>query len=301
MDGSVLRIAKTINSPLPLIPITRIDGFKFNPDLLRVKDYVLLDYSELFWNVENVDTHVFGLNTSQFPEQFPGDEWQKFEDFVHNNPPKIYFKRELLNKDKTDWLCPIDYVCWVEPPPVQSKEDYLNRPVQVFFYWGRSHEERVRLHGGIWLNSSHNGASICDNLYFYNDFLKEESNPKKWVTLNTPHYSRVDISHLLAVNGASKLSVSLFGAGKKCFRTTGESPVNSLMVMQNSETCYSYPWRHGENCLMFPQTQVDVKWLDEFLQRDDLYEIYRSGVENTHNYKVGEYVNNYILPKINQL
>lgn len=301
MDGSVLRIAQQINSPYPIVPITRIEGFVFNPALFELDKYVLLDYSELHWNTENTDTHLFGKNTSDFPDQFPGEEWKKFDDFARNQPPVIYFKRELLNKDRSDFVHPIDYPCWVEPPPIQSREEFNSRPIEVFFFWGRSHEERVWLHSSIWSNTSRNGASVCDNIYQYQQFIQEESNPKKWVTLYMPHYSRIDISHLLTINGQSKLSVSLFGAGRKCFRTTGESPVNSLMVMQNSEACYTYEWVHGENCLMFPGTEVDVTLLDEFLKRDDLYDIYCKGVETAHKYKAPDYFNNYVNPLINNL
>lgn len=300
MDGSVLRIANEINSLYPIVPITRIEGFKFNPDLLSLDKYVLLDYSELYWNSDNTDTHLFGKNTSDYPEQFPGDDWKKFDDFVREQPPVVYFKRELLNKDRSDFIHPIDYPCWVEPPPIQSKEDFNKRPLEVFFFWGRSHEERVSLHSQIWSNSSRNGASINDNVYQIQNFLAEESNPKKWVTLYMPHYSRIDISNLLGINGFSKLSVSLFGAGRKCFRTTGESPVNSLMVMQKSESCYTYEWEHGVNCLMFPETKVDVTLLDEFLKRDDLYEIYCKGVETINRYKIHNYINNHIQPIINK-
>jgi len=300
MDGSVLRIAQHINSPYPIVPITRIEGFVFNPELLKLDKWILLDYSELWWNSENTDTHLFGRNTEDFPQQFPGDEWKKFDDFVREQPPVIYFKRELLNKDRSDFVHPIDYPCWVELPPIQTKEEFNNRLIEVFYFWGRSHEERCRLHSSVWSNSSRNGASICDNIYQYQQFIQEESNPKKWVTLYMPHYSRIDISHLLAINGQSKLSVSLFGAGRKCFRTTGESPVNSLMVMQKSEACYTYKWEHGVNCLMFPQTEVDVTLLDEFLKRDDLWEIYCKGVETVQKYKITNYLNDYIHPLLNK-
>ena len=129
MDGSVLRIASQINSPYPIVPITRIEGFVFNPALFELDKYVLLDYSELHWNTENTDTHLFGKNTSDFPDQFPGEEWKKFDDFARNQPPVIYFKRELLNKDKSDFVHPIDYPCWVEPPPIQSREEFNSRPI----------------------------------------------------------------------------------------------------------------------------------------------------------------------------
>lgn len=299
MDGSVLRIAQHINSPIPIVPITRIEGFRFNPELLKLDKYVLLDYSELYWNSENTDTHLFGKNTNDYPQQFPGEDWKQFDDFIRGNPPVVYFKRELLNKDRSELVHTIDYPCWAEIPPIQSRNEFNKRVVEVFFFWGRSHEERVKLHSSFWSNSSRNGASICDNIYQYQKFIQEESNPKKWVTLYMPHYSRIDISHLLNINGQSKLSVSLFGAGRKCFRTTGESSVNSVMVMQNSEANYTYPWVHGANCLMFPDTKADVTLLDEFLQRPELYEIYCNGVENTRKYQIDNYVNNYILPIIN--
>ena len=110
LDGSVVRIAQHIDTGgIPLLPMTRIEGYKFNPELLKLKEYILLDYSELYWNSENEDTHLFGKNTHEFPEQFPGDEWKRFEDFVRTNPPKIYFKRELKKKDVGGNIYPIDY------------------------------------------------------------------------------------------------------------------------------------------------------------------------------------------------
>jgi len=137
MDGSALRIANHIKSSVPLIPMTRIEGFKFNPALLNLDKYVLLDYSELWWNSENTDTHLFGKNTNDFPEIFKGDEWKKFDDFVREKPPLVYFKRELLNKDRSDFVHPLDYPCWVEVPPIQTRDEYNARPLSVFFYWGR--------------------------------------------------------------------------------------------------------------------------------------------------------------------
>lgn len=299
LDGSVVRIAQHIDTGgIPLLPMTRIEGYKFNPELLKLKEYILLDYSELYWNSENEDTHLFGKNTHEFPEQFPGDEWNKFEDFVRTNPPKIYFKRELKKKDVGGNVHCVDYPCWTAPYPIQTKQEFDNRVLEVFHFWGRSHEERVRFHSEVWANSSRNGASVCDNIFSFNDFIRWEGNPKKWASFYMPHYCRVDIKQILAINGMAKLSVSLFGAGKKCFRTTGESPVNSVMVMQDSDLAYSYEWIHEYNCLKFPTTKIDMPLLDEFVKRDDLYEIYLLGMNTVDKYRINNYVNNYIQPII---
>lgn len=289
LDGSVLRITEMVNSPVPIVPITRIDGFVFNPELFKLNNYILLDYSELFWYNNNTDTHIFGKNTHKFYEQFPGDEWKKFDEFVAKKPPEIYFKRELNKKDKTDTILPIDYPSWVEPVPIQSKQEYNNRPINVFFFWGRSSEYRVKFHSDVWANSSRNGAAVCDNMYYLDGFLSQEQSPNKWVTLNIPHYARIDIGQILGVNGLSKLSVSMWGSGKKCFRDA-EAPVNSLMVMQESDILHTFEWINGVNCLKVPSAEMEVSVIDEFLKKDNLYEIYLNGVENLNNYRYSNYI-----------
>jgi len=297
MDGSVLRIAREINSPYPIVPITRIEGFKFNPDLLTIDKYILLDYSELWWNTENTESHLFGKNTSDYPEIFKGEDWKRFDDFVRDNPPLVYFKRELLKQDVTENIVPIDYPCWTNPYPVQTKEEFDARPINVFNFWGRSHEVRVKLHGDIWINSSRNGASICDNPYFLNSFLAEEKNPNKWVTLSIAHYSRQPIEAILGINGASKLSVSMRGAGRKCFRHA-ESPTNSVMIMEWSDLAWAYDWEHGFNCIKMIREPI---WeIEDALTRSDLHEIYLNGMETIDKYRTPRYIAEYVLPIINK-
>jgi hypothetical protein len=282
MDGSVLRIAQHINSPIPIVPITRIEGFKFNDGLLALDKYILLDYSELWWNTENTDTHLFGKNTGDFPEIFKGDDWRRFDDFVRDNPPLLTLKRELLKKDISENILPIDYPMWTNPYPIESHDDFLSRPINCFSYWGRSNENRVKLHADFWLNSSHNGASICDNLFYLELFLREEQNNNKWVTLNVPHYVRQPIENILAINGLSKLSVSMNGSGRKCFRHA-ESPANSIMVTEENELAWQFDWVHGDNCIKFDKGK-EIETIELALTMSNLYEIYCSGVENANKY-----------------
>ena len=215
LDGSAVRIAQHIDTgSLPILPVTRVEGFEFNEDLRGVKDWVMLDYSELHWFSENTETHLFGVNTHKFDEVFKGDEWAKFEDWVRENPPKLYLKRELLKQDVSDNVLPMDYCSWYSPYPIENKEQFNQRPISCFFYWGRSSEYRVQFHADVWTKSN---AAVCDNLYYLNPFLQEESNPRKFVTVNVPHYARQPIENILAINGLSKLSVSMRGSGRKCF------------------------------------------------------------------------------------
>mgnify|MGYP007031183161 CR=1 FL=1 len=300
LDGSVVRIASYIEAAtdIPILPLTRIHNFKFNPELLTLDKYILLDYCELHWDTKNEDSHLFGKNTASFSNIFEGDEWIKFDEFVKEKPPFFYFKRELKKKDVGGNIFPVDYPCWTNPYPIESKEQFEQRPVNVFYYWGRSHEDRVQLHGDIWKNSSKNGASICDNIYYFNAFMQEEKSINKWVTLNTPHYSRVDISNILTINGVSRLSVSMPGSGVKCFRNS-ESPVNSIVIFPDDDLAWAYPWVHGQNCIRMSGDPIES--IEKALQRKDLYEIYIKGMETIDKYRIGNYVNNYIKPIINNL
>lgn len=289
-------VLKNVNSTLPLVLITRLDDYEFNTELLNLKEYVLIDFSELGWDKEFKDSHIFGKNTSDFKYRFDSPEWDKLDGWVKNNPPKYHFIREILKKDITDTVLPIDYPCYATPYPVENREHFNSRPVNVFNFWGRSSEDRVKVHAEFWTHSSVNGASICDNMYYINKFLNEEHNPNKWVTLNIPHFSRVDIQNIYNINGLSKLSLSLKGCGNKCFRH-GESPVNSIMVMEDNGITFAYEWVHGVNCIKFKGDPISA--IEQALKRDDLYDIYLRGLENIDKYRIDNYTKNYIEKIIN--
>lgn len=290
LDGSAVRIAQHIDTgSLPILPVTRVEGFEFNEDLRGVKDWVMLDYSELWWSSENTETHLFGVNTYKFDEIFKGDEWAKFEDWVRENPPKLYLKRELLKQDVSDNVLPMDYCSWHNPYPIENKEQFNQRPISCFFYWGRSSEYRVQFHADVWTKSN---AAVCDNLYYLNPFLQEESNPRKFVTVNVPHYARQPIENILAVNGLSKLSVSMRGSGRKCFRHA-ESPSNSVMVTEANDLAWQFDWVDGVNCIKFFDIFPDI---NKALENPNLYEIYVEGVNNANKYHYTNY-----FPHINKI
>ncbi len=285
IDPVVYDILKGINSPVPLVPITRLENFVFNEELLKLDKWILVDYSEYGWDYHWFYTPMLGDDHDKSPF-YPGDEWKKMEDFIRDRPPVLTFKRELLKRDATQNVLPIEYPAFNEIPEPQSKEAYDKRPFEVFFNWGLSHPSRPKLHGKIWEGSTYLGYSVCDNLTILDKFMVNEHG-RKWLTINTQWYARFEMKDILMVNGMAKLSVALFGAGRRCFRHT-EASVNSLMVMPEDFFASNFPWISEQNCLKF----IGDDWvaqLDKFSQRKDLYPIYVAGVENCRKYYLPDY------------
>ena len=298
-DGTMASVMSRVNSPVPIVLVSRADDFRFNDALLSLSGtpYVLCDVLEYGWNVdvEKMGTHIWGENTNQF-DFLQTPEWAKFDEWVASNPPLVAFKRELLKNDVTDTLLPIEYPRWVETDyPIDTKEQFNTRPISAFQYWGRSNENRLRVHGEIWLHAYKKGFSVCDNVFLFNDFMHNERG-EKWVTLWMPHWARVPIRELLKINQHSKLSISLPGAGFKCFRSS-EAPINSTLVMHKN----SYAWAYdlNESNTIFVEHFKEIEGIEQALQREDLYEVYRNGIETCNKYKLSRYIKEYIEPTIN--
>jgi len=310
-DGTVVRIAELVNTDLPIIPITRIDNFIFDPELLKLKKWVLFDFSEYGANDWNrKETHIWGKNTDKFRYAFPGDEWLKFDDFVKKNPPTITFKRELLKKDVTDVLVPIEFPCWADKYPAQGKQPFINRRIELFNFWGWSHESRRTFHGNVWQHAAKTGKYIVDNLNFLEGALKDVDNKHLWVTANIPHYARIDMKYIYPLMYNSILGLSLPGAGIKCFRHA-EVPAVSIMVMQEDQLAWSKEWVHGFNSIKVPigDTMEDIMGIngspeipaiEAALQRTDLWKIYLEGVNTCDWYRPENYIPNYIEKIINK-
>ena len=147
------------------------------------------------------------------------------------------------------------------------------------------------------------------NFYHFEKAIAEYK--RVWATIQVPHYARIPMEEVLKVNGKSKLSVSLPGAGIKCFRSS-ESPINSCMVMRDDPLCWSYAWFINQNCIKIPfDYDFDVirgakdQWrgietIEEALQNENLYDIYVEGVRTLEKYRLPNYISNYIEPTINK-
>lgn len=297
-DGSAYNFLSQVESELPIVLITKAPDFKFNETLLALDKYVLVCYTEYGWDFSFLTSHIWGENTGLFIDVFDNsDEYVKFDDFVKNNPPVLHFKRELFRPDVRKNVLPIEYPAWYQPMPLQSKEEFNCRPISAFFSWGLSNEKRKWLHADIWRESSRYNYAVCDNLHHLHKFLEEEKG-NKWVTVNIPHYARLPMDGILSVNGLSKISISPDGAGLKCFRHS-ESPLNSIMAMPKNYLAWSYGWTDMLNCIEY-KDGIAIETIQDYLQKDYLYQIYVAGVENAKNYYLPNYIKNYIEPIIKQ-
>lgn len=291
IDGVVYSIIKNIESCIPIIPVTILSDYEFNPELNNLGKYILLDYCEYGWDWDRSETHFFGKNTERFADKFAGEEWKKFDSFVKNKPPLFYCKRELLKDGFDKDIYPVEFPCFQASYPIVTKEEFDKRPIEVFFSWGHSHESRRILHGEIFINAAKKGYGVVDNFTHFNESIRDYE--KIWASIYSPYFARIDMGTLLYIQGQSKLSVSLPGAGVKCFRHA-ESPINSIMVLQEDDLLWSYDWVDGVNCIKIPKGGNAIEVIEKALQRNDLYEIYLEGVKTCQKYMLDNYVENYI-------
>lgn len=282
-------IIKAVKSDIPLVLVTRVDDFVFNEELLNISgDYCLFDLCEYEWNKSDFsDTHIFGKNTNDFIYRFPGDEWLKLDNWMKEHPPRIYFKRELLKKDVTDKVVSLTYPSYQPSYPIQTKEQFDARPIELNHYFGRSHEDRIKFQGKAYLYASDNGITIIDNLYYLQGFLNEGTHKRIWVNVHVPHFARTDLGNLLQLNNLSKFSLSMPGCGIRCFRDS-EAPMNSIMVLQDNEIAFPFEWIHGVNCIRYKGSNP-IDAIEKALQREDLYDIYLKGMEDIEKYRIENY------------
>lgn len=289
---------KEVESKIPIVVVTKMEDYIFNDELYKLERYILVCGCEYGWSEEfDIGTHIWGDNTDWF-EQFNSNEWKRFEEFVNKKSPILVFKRELIEGDNPENYFPINYPCWHPIPHPQSRSEFDKRKIQCNFIWGFSHERRKTLHAEIWQRSSEFDYMVCDNLAIRDLFIQHESNPKKWLTVNTPWFARYDMSHIIETNGMSKISISINGAGRHCFRDS-ESSINSVMYRWEDSIKFSYPWVNGVNCIKSKPGE-ELQTIVAALNNHNLYEIYLQGVENCRKYYLPDYIANYIQPIIKE-
>ena len=294
IDPVVFDIIKHIKSEIPIVPITRVENFQFNPDLLNLDRYILIDMEELGWDWDMQSTHFYGRTPYLTLEN---DEWETFDHFVRDRQPLLYFKRELLSKDVRKNISPIEFPAFNPIPEPQTKEEFNKRLLQVSQIWGLSHEGRKRIHGQVWQDAGKHNYIVCDNVLNVNAFLNRETHPNKWLSAYVPWYARYEMSTVLGITGTSKISTSWAGAGRKCFRHT-EASVNSVMAMWDDGIEWTYPWIDNVNCIKCEEGK-EIDTIAEALRNPYLYDIYREGIKTAELYHLPNYIK-YIESKINE-
>lgn len=282
-------VATQHHADVVIVPVVYQPNFTFSQELESLKKpIVLLDYTEYGWDwsgTENVlgrgNTTSYGhLNQKGYQEL---DEWASRTKFL------VHFKRELLRKDVTENLIPCDFTCYLPKEPVQTKEEFNARPIEVMHQWGYSHDLRRKLHGEIFAKAQEFGYNVIDH-------PEDKIEGRTWATFHTPYYRRWPQSQVQDWCRKSKITVSLPGAGVKCFRSA-EAPNASVMALPNDDLAWSYEWTHGLNCIRL--LGWDRAW-NMFYYQDTpaLYEIYVNSQETIDLYRSENYVNNYLIQNI---
>lgn len=295
-DSAYHTLVRHVKSDIPIVMVSWAENYVFNDALLDLKDYCLICYCEYGydWKAEETGSHIWGVNSEKFSRYYTGD-WIKFDNWVRDNPPKVFFKRELLKGDAGNNIYPIDYTAAIAPIPVQSAQEFNCRPLSAAYYFGRSHEERLRLHARIWDGATRYGYSVADNLYYFNGFMEYEQG-KKYASMHIPHYARHPIENILEINGLAKIGIAPFGAGRKTFRAS-EVSANAVMLMWEDNMAWASEWIHGTNCIKCNPGE-EVQTIENWTTYPELYSIYKSGVETWNKYHVKNYLSEYIEPII---
>jgi hypothetical protein len=308
VDGTVQR---TLLSHLPnlvgahdadviVVPISFYQDFQFRRDLPAIigsKRWILVDYLELGldWEPNGViDSHLLGRNSANFA-RVSGPEWMRLDAFVRDHPPLVYFRRELLAREHSDSIRPLEFPGYLPIPTIQSREEFNSRPVEAFHYWGLSHRSRPVLHGDIFRHSYDKGYEVLSEWGHWHGFFSNKRN-RVWSTIHAPHFARVGIEHIQHYIHRSKLTVSLPGAGVRCFRDL-EAAAGSIPTFGHTALGWSFPFIHGQNCI---EIRLDHAWEDLYkaTQRGDLYDIYVESQRNAENFVGANYVNRHIIPSI---
>lgn len=294
-----------------LVPITAFNHFQFDREgMARInKLWALVCYTEYGWDFDFHATHIWGKNTEEFGffDRENGKEWKAFDDFVATHPPAIQFKRELLERDVSPTLQPIDYLCHRPIQEPVSKESFDNRTFEVMYFWGRSHEARAALHAKMFNCTGMFSYELVTQFDHADAWVSRSSNSKRenaWLSVHTPWYAREDMDKVLRIQTSAKLSIAMPGAGVKTFRDC-EASTTSVMVLpetlvarafpwneENSVVAYGWPFSYGHSAMNF------IHKCRRAANNPNLYDIYLAGLENCRRYLPGYYFDNHIKPKL---
>lgn len=300
IDGSV---NSQILSQLPLckrefdadaivVPISYYRNYKFNEELREVKKpVVLVDFLEFGWNWQWHEENVLGRGNIRKCPHLDTDEYEKLDKWVVEVKPILQFKRELRLGDRGDSLLPAEFLCYLPKTPIQNKEEFDKRPMEVFNSWGYSHPLRRSLHGDIFRFADDHGIHVIDSWEQDGHF---EGN-HNWSTIHVPHYLRKHISEIQKWMDRAKICVSLPGAGIRCFRHAEIS--NSIMALVHDPLCWSTDWVNGVNCIRL-ETGKEFDGLLEATKRENLHDIYVNAQETLDRYRPERYAKEYVIPNI---
>ncbi len=267
---------------------------------------------------------LFGLNVPIVIVNTGGgtpNEWRKqpIFDYIYGEVNKnvIIFSTECYSWhrehfDKSVLYLPFDYVGFVDfglglrpIPPLQSKQEYLNRPL---------------------------GTAVAMNCYPPTrdkiwDMVHEELWPHfTYITIPYGRQTRIEWNGMAAQLYKAKIGFAPDGATAKTERHLFTPAYTAMAIQEDYYLEFPYKWVDGENCIemvhdfqpgldrekeiSYQQNghhlrvmnieKTKAKIIDYLNNPDKLYEIYVNGYHNDENYRLPNYVKNYVAKTIKE-
>lgn len=290
------------NADYVALCVTYFDDWEFYLNefqKIKHKPFVIFDFIEYGHNSSIFD-HIISINTDKYKYKFLNKDYLILDEKLKEVNIKCYFKRELgknhiINANFP--IKPIDYLSlYLSDYEIESEEKYYKRPIDIFFTWGWSSPSRPLLHGCFYQMAEElNYSIVSDHSHLYKEKKFNIDKPLVY-SAYTPHHSRMHMSEILALQGLSKISISLNGAGVKCYRHS-ESPINSLMALQENDLKWNYEW-DDSNSIILPNLKskniidadASVRKLIEEIKSNNLYDRYVRCVKNNKLYNQKKYI-----------
>jgi len=263
--------------PITILPVSYQPDFTFVPPRISGK-YVIVDFLE---------------------PNFRQSEYDKFWAWTKQNPPTLHFKRELLKKDVTPTLKPIEFPCVFKPTRISDRASFNARKFDVLYFWGYSHISRPLLQGDIWRGMGKDGISVLshwDQIEGIENIPADQRGPL-WLAVYTPHWTRKPMSEILPIMAQTKVTVAMPGNGEKCFRHA--ECVDTLMAMRVNDRAWSFPWNHNNSIQLGEGDEYEG--LISAFGRSDLYDFYMNCCDNMANYFAPTYAKNYVEAEIKKI
>jgi len=302
------------------------EKYEYNHDLDKVKfnNIIIVDYMEFDWDIlYNKDykncysiygyNHTLDVIKPGFWERDRVLFCKKIHDKIQNvlKPYiRLYFKREMSSYlDYTNIgvdVLPCDYLNYLKDFEILNKDDFYNKKtVDLLYIWGRSSQDRVKMHATFMLEMDRWGHNMYFSEKQFENIHLKNNNSRAIVTIQGEWFERINYMYY---QNFSQCVLDMYGAGMKCFRNI-ESSFGAVSIKQDpSVLIHKYPWIDGVNCVTLPtkeDNRIDIHnsfnkiW--EYIRgdkRDDLYNIYLNSIETGRKYETMTYITNYLLPEI---
>ena len=291
------RVSSIAEADVVVVCVSWYSDFRFNDALVGLrKPVVLMDFMEVYGaKPDPARSLIIGHDGfeqwARLNDNHPcAVEWAKLHAWVAQADVRGQFVRELLETDVSERIIPIEWPCLLPAWAIEPKSNFDARPFEVFYCWGMSNALRPHLHGQIY---GLMGDGLVDVIGHWDHIdAKLNDTHRRWIAIHSPHTHRVHLNEIARRQAQSKMSVSMPGAGQRCFRDA-EAPVHTVPVFMQDGTARSYPWEHGVNCIKFDGTAHS---LNEATQRPDLHDLYVATQETIDRYRTHRYAREYVLP-----